>query len=135
MFKNYFIIFQDNIIILQPNIQQKLFFSFFFFLFLFLFFFLFFPFFPPPSLSCLQNLVPAYKRRLQDCRHCRSLPSLAMPCLTLPCHALSCFALPCPTLLCPTLPFLALVCLALPTNYGLIFLVCCNRSPLLSRVI
>ena len=35
-------------------------------LFHFLFSF-FFPFFSP--LSCLQNLVPAYKRRLQDCRH------------------------------------------------------------------
>ena len=38
------------------------------------FFFVSFSFFSP-SLSCLQNLVPAYKHRLQDCRHCRSLAS------------------------------------------------------------
>ena len=58
-------------------------FSFFFFSFLSLFlpFFLFFFFlsfffffeFSPLTLSCLQNLVPAYKRRLQDCGHSEGL--------------------------------------------------------------
>ena len=54
------------------------FFSFFFFFCIFPFFsfhffssfFSFFSFtFSPLMLSCLQNLVPAYKRRLQDCGH------------------------------------------------------------------
>ena len=88
MFKNYFTIFQDSVIILQPNIQHFLhFFPFLFFSFSFsfsLFFFhshFFSSLFFSPSLPCLQNLVPAYKRRLQDCGHCRSL--------YLPFHAIS----------------------------------------------
>ena len=63
------------------------FFSFFFFcifpFFSFHFFSSFFSFFSftfsPLMLSCLQNLVPAYKRRLQDCGYSAGLPRYSAP--------------------------------------------------------
>ena len=50
-------------------------FPFLFFLFLFAFFFFFFSEFSPLTLFCLQNLVPAYRWRLQDCSHSAGLVS------------------------------------------------------------
>ena len=74
--------FSSSVCIFLFLSRFSVFFSFFFSFFLS--FFLLFPFlsfwfislfflFCSSSLFCLQNLVPAYKRRLQDCGHCRSL--------------------------------------------------------------